>query len=130
VFLSSGVRLCPSCRDADRREFEAVRDYLRDHPQACLMAVSQATGIPLARIREFLREGRLVVAAPEAELACERCGAPITTGRLCERCRQELARELGEGRPGPAGRGGATREPPAARRAQWHLGNRDRRREG
>lgn len=84
--------MCPQCFKADHDEFASVREYLRKNPGADIAAVSEATGVPVKRIQEYLREGRLVLARTVEWLKCERCDAPLATGRLCEKCAEELQR--------------------------------------
>lgn len=91
-----GRRLCPDCAKLDQEEFDAVRNYLRENPGADIVEVSEATGVPVKRIQEYLREGRLVLAQGVEWLKCEQCGKPIVTGRFCPEC----AAKLGSG-PAP-----------------------------
>lgn len=105
---SGGQRLCPTCVKQEQEDYEAVRAYLKKRPGAPLLEVSDATGVSVARIREWVREGRLVLHEPGGNgLTCERCGQPVTTGRLCERCRRELAAQL----QSAVGRSRSEREP-------------------
>lgn len=86
--------LCPSCLEREEEEFRKVKEFLRQHPKARLEEVSEATGVDKKVILEFLKEGRLQVAEgmePLVELFCERCGKPITSGRLCDDCRKKVA---------------------------------------
>ena len=87
-----GRKMCPQCLEADQKDFAAVRAYLKENPGAHIAAVSEATGVPVKRIQEYLREGRLVLAASADWLQCERCGAPLQTGRLCAKCLAEIAK--------------------------------------
>ena len=113
-----GRRMCPQCFKADHDEFASVREYLRKNPGADIAAVSEATGVPVKRIQEYLREGRLVLARTVEWLKCERCDTPLATGRLCEKCAEELQRGSGAapsaerpadaGYPVPGGRGKCT----------------------
>ena len=100
VFLSAGgKRICPACVQAEQDEFESVREYLRRHPKALLMEVSQATGVPAKKIWEYVREGRLLANGAAWGLTCERCGTPIETGRFCLECSAKMERELRAARP-------------------------------
>ena len=90
-----GKQMCPECDKKDREEFAAVKAYLRDNPTADIVAVSEATGVSVKRIQEYLREGRLVLAQRVEWLRCEVCGAPIQSGWLCAKCAGEI------GRPAP-----------------------------
>lgn len=87
-----GKQLCPECDKKDQEEFAKVRAYLRESPTAQISDVSEATGVPVKRIQEYLREGRLVLAERVDWLRCERCGAPIATGWLCPKCAAEINR--------------------------------------
>lgn len=91
----SGRRICPDCVKADLEEFHSVRDYLRDHPGANIFEVTEATGVPVRKIQEYIREGRLVVSeSADWGVTCENCGAPVKTGRLCPECTEKLAKEI------------------------------------
>jgi len=77
--------------------YKKVRDYLYDHPNATMVEVSEATGVEEKIILEFLREGRLELKEPSPVLTCERCGKPITTGRMCKECLAVFERGLKKG---------------------------------
>lgn len=95
LFASTGTALCRDCTKQEHEEFETVRAYLKEHRNAPLVEVSQATGVSVSKILEYVRQGRLTVGRPgEGGLTCERCGEPITTGRLCPRCAKTLEMEL------------------------------------
>lgn len=94
-----GRKMCPECLKADQEEFAAVREYLKENPGADIAAVSEATGVPVKRIQEYLREGRLVLATSVEWLKCERCGASLQSGRLCAKCLEEMNRGVPSTRP-------------------------------
>ncbi len=85
---------CPACMDELERNFELVKEYIYEHPQANAVEVSKETGVPEKDIFYFLREGRLSVNEGSGMLLCENCGRSITTGRYCEACKKSLEREL------------------------------------
>ena len=93
-FLARGT--CGDCLERMERDFQAVRDYLREHPRARVAEVACATGVAEDLIHRFLREGRLEqAAAPADALACEVCGAAIAVGRHCAPCRDRLIKGFG-----------------------------------
>lgn len=95
LFASTGTPLCRECSKQEHEEFESVRLYLKEHPNAPLVEVSEATGVGVAKILEYVRQGRLTVGRPgEAGLTCERCGTAIKTGRFCHRCTRALEMEF------------------------------------
>lgn len=90
-----GRRLCPDCVKAEMEEFHAVKEYLREHPHANILDVSQATGVSVKKLRDYIREGRLVLAeGADWGIKCENCGAPVKTGRFCPECAEELEKEF------------------------------------
>jgi len=102
--------VCPDCRKQEAEAFDRVRAYLREHPQANLREVSEGAGVDPDQIRRFLREGRLELVGDPDALHCERCGASISTGRLCSDCLRELEAAAG------------TAPPPPTEKARLHLG--------
>lgn len=90
VFAHPSRRLCDVCYEKLQQEFNAVRDYLQENPGASVAEVSKETEVDLDTIYEFIREGRLHVVPHDVEFHCEICGDPISTGRVCTKCRTEF----------------------------------------
>lgn len=91
----SGPPLCPNCREQEEKDFQKVKDYLREHPRATITEVSEELEISVEKITRYLKEGRLEIAPGSAIiLECERCGSPITTGRFCNACSGRLESDL------------------------------------
>lgn len=119
--------LCPDCIKEEHAEFETVRQYLKEHPRAPLLEVSQATGVSVPKLREYVRQGRLAVGeAGEGGLVCERCGRPVSTGRLCERCARGLVMQLRSAASVSNPRAGGS---PERQKGRVHLADRFRERE-
>ena len=78
--------MCPSCREALEADFQRVKEYIRAHAGATITEVAEECDVEPAQIHQWLREERLEIA-----LQCESCGAPIKTGKYCEKCKRELA---------------------------------------
>jgi len=95
LFMYTGQRICRDCLRKENEQFDLVKDYIHQNPEANIMQVSKDTGVPIARITEFLREGRLHLAERSGNLSieCEICGARISHGRLCDKCARKLERE-------------------------------------
>ncbi len=62
--------------------------------------VAEECDVEVSQLRQWVREERLVFAEGSGmALECEICGAPIMTGRYCEKCKSETMNELlGAGR--------------------------------
>jgi len=93
----SGPPLCPSCKRALDEKFEQVKEYIYDHPRVDMQEVSDVFDVPIAQIKQWIREERLAFAEDSPiGLECEKCGAMIRTGRFCKACKDQLARGLTE----------------------------------
>lgn len=92
LFGYSGRPLCSFCIEEQEDEYKIVRDYLYDNPGSNVVEVSEATGVDSEQIMRFLREERLQISSENVNmlLECETCGKPITTGRFCHSCKDNL----------------------------------------
>jgi predicted transcriptional regulator len=92
----NGQIYCSKCRGTDEEDFRKVRNYLYDNPGASVQEVSKETGVEEQTIIRFLKQERIEIVEDEnAILSCERCGVSIKTGRYCEKCKNEIKKELG-----------------------------------
>jgi predicted amidophosphoribosyltransferase len=89
----SGPPLCATCIAALDVKFEEVKEYIYDHPRVGIQEVSEEFDIPVAQIRQWIREERLSFAEDSMiGLECEGCGVTIKTGRYCKSCKDKLAK--------------------------------------
>ncbi|MBM7557477.1 TIGR03826 family flagellar region protein [Halanaerobacter jeridensis] len=92
---AKGQKICPDCLAEEEAKFERVKDYLWDHPGATIPQVSEATDVGEAIIKKFVREGRLVeVQGSNIKVECQKCGKPISQGKFCSECSNELANDI------------------------------------
>jgi len=83
-----GPPLCPACTADLENKFQQVKDYLRENPKAQLNQIAEDNDVSVKQIRQWVREERLTFTEEsQITLDCENCGAPILTGRFCDRCR-------------------------------------------
>jgi predicted amidophosphoribosyltransferase len=85
LFVYTGNILCAQCIKEDEETYERVRKYIEEHSRSTTVEVAAALDIPVDKILQYLREGKLELSSENASitLGCERCGKPITTGRFC-----------------------------------------------
>lgn len=102
LFQSLGNNICPGCVEELDKSFEMVKNYIYDNPDANVLEISKATGVPEKQVLEFLREGRLFINNPEEVIQCERCGKPLNGGRYCAACQAALENALGSVAPSPS----------------------------
>lgn len=89
----TGPNVCPSCRDKMEAKFQEVKEYIRNHKGCGIQEVSEECDVEPAQIRQWLREDRLEVTEDSAIfLNCESCGAPIRSGRFCDKCQINMTK--------------------------------------
>ena len=95
LFQYAGNPLCHNCvREMDKK-FNDVRDYIYENPNASMEELCEAAEVEVADVHRWLAEGRLILAKGSAiSLHCEKCGAPILTGKQCEQCLGKLRSTL------------------------------------
>lgn len=94
IFQSLGSLECPDCIEERERKFQLVKEYLYKEPGASLEKLAEETGVEEKLIIRFLKEGRLEMTSVEGLLTCEKCGAPVTSGTMCDKCKDKLARAM------------------------------------
>lgn len=89
--------ICPPCVEDEEKAFQTVRTYLREHRDATMDGLVEATGVDMQLIVDMIRDGRLILRDnPNLTYQCERCGQPTQSGRYCAACTKELAAGLGD----------------------------------
>ena len=93
-----GDEVCPACKETQEDLFHRIKDYLWDNRGATEAEVAEIFDVSHKQLLMWLREGRLELCENSViKLECEKCGAPILTGRLCKDClakQKEVVREL------------------------------------
>ena len=89
-----GDMYCPICKDELENLFKEVKQYIYEHKNCTIPEVIKATGCKEANIEKWVREERLEFSKGAGVLNCEQCGAPIATGRFCEKCKAEMTGNL------------------------------------
>lgn len=90
-----GPPLCPACVNDLEDKFQQVKEYLRENPRAQMTQIAEDNDVTVKQIRQWVREERLTFTEEsQITLDCENCGAPVLTGRFCNKCRASLQNEL------------------------------------
>ena len=99
LFVYTGIPLCMQCVEQDEELFERVKEYIESHPRCTTIEVAEALDIPVEKILQFLREGKLELSRENTNmlLDCERCGRPIYTGRYCSECAASMEQQFKKG---------------------------------
>lgn len=87
--ISRGIYQCVQCGKETYDDFQTIRNYLDKAGATPALTIEADTGVPLKNIEYFLREEYLEIPKlSNFRISCERCGAPIRTGYLCELCKR------------------------------------------
>lgn len=84
--------LCPECIDKIEQDFDKVYSFLKENGPAHIDAIHEATGVEKKLIMKFLAENRFE--GVQVSYKCETCGATINSGKLCEKCAQDLNAQI------------------------------------
>lgn len=92
----TGAPICPACKDKLEEKFQVVKEYIRAHPGVGIAQVAEDCDVDSAHIRQWLREERLEVTEDSPMyLSCDGCGAPIRSGKFCEKCKMDVSKGFG-----------------------------------
>ena len=92
-----GAPLCNMCQKKLEEKFQEVKIYLDEHPNSTVAEVSEAMDVSSKQIKQWIREERLSVSSAGADgIVCEKCGAPICSGRFCNKCKSKMVNKLSD----------------------------------
>lgn len=98
LFNYNGVReVCASCLMNEEKIYEEVYRFLRrrENRAATIERIVEATGCPEDLLHRWVRKGRLQPAMfPNLGYPCDNCGRLTTTGKLCDKCKDTLQKDL------------------------------------
>ena len=96
AYSFDGNDLCQKCRYEDDGDFKIVKEYLYDNPGADIKSVAQDTEVEIKKILQYLKEGRITIleGSENTALSCERCDASINMGKYCNKCVNEMKKEI------------------------------------
>ncbi|MCR5176494.1 MAG: flagellar protein [Anaerovibrio sp.] len=95
LYLEVGQNVCPRCYDLELEQEQIVYSYVRDHDKCSVDEIVRETGVKEKVVLRMIRSGRFVNNG-NISYACESCGAEIFTGRFCEKCSQDLAKQASQ----------------------------------
>lgn len=99
VFVKTLREICQNCYKEEEKAFQIVYNFLKEQKnrEATILEIVDATGVEEELIIKFVKEKRLTPKDfPMLAYPCERCGADITTGKICFNCTEELKQDLAQ----------------------------------
>ena len=94
LFAAMGRKMCPDCLAKEQDKEKIVIDYVRENRGAKIPEIVEATGVNETLIKRLIREGRFEQIGIKMTYPCEKCGAPIVMGKLCQTCQEKARSEL------------------------------------
>lgn len=94
-YYGYGYGYCERCTPIDDEMFHRVKDYIWENGTVTMAVASEATGVSMKQITQYLRDGRLEI--PEDSkifIRCELCGTDIRYGRYCQECASRTLKGL------------------------------------
>lgn len=94
-YQDGGLYQCRDCGAEQLDDYGKIKKYLEENEGASAVTVSQETGVELAVVSMFLKDGRIrIPSGSRLFIKCERCGCSLQFGRFCEECTADLAGQL------------------------------------
>lgn len=81
--------ICPQCMENNL--FNDVKEFIRSN-DVNEYQVAEYFNLPLRKVKTWIKEGRIEYKEQEDQsstfgrVECQRCGAPVTFGTLCQKC--------------------------------------------
>lgn len=86
--ITMGTYRCHDCGKDSYDDFQTIRNYLEIVGNAPAAVIEKNTGVPKRIIEYFFKDEYLEIPKHSpVRVPCERCGAPIRTGTLCDACK-------------------------------------------
>ncbi|WNS81289.1 hypothetical protein RRU94_10810 [Domibacillus sp. DTU_2020_1001157_1_SI_ALB_TIR_016] len=89
--------VCPACSRSEEELYQAAYTFLRkrENRAATMERIVEVTGATEEMIYKWVKKGRLQAAQfPNLGYPCDRCGAIIQRGKLCNKCVDEIESDL------------------------------------
>ena len=94
-YKSHGEYVCEVCGYTERDDFGKVRHYIDENGATPAAIISENTGVPIAKINQFLRQGRVEIPdGSDVYIKCEKCGCDIRYGRFCPACALAMGKQI------------------------------------
>lgn len=86
-YTATGKEVCPRCKGRLEVKLQEVTEYLRINRKADIDTLAKECAVDVSQIQFWIREKRLIL-PPDSpiRIPCEKCGAMIFSGSLCEKC--------------------------------------------
>ncbi len=94
LYMETGQRMCRDCYEKELEDENTVATFVRENEKVTIREICEGTGVRERVVMRMIRAGRFIESGIEIQYPCESCGTPITRGRLCEKCNNELVQQM------------------------------------
>lgn len=97
IYRYDGFNICSRCRNTNEDEFSTVIEYLYENKHSNIKETSEATGVSIEKITEFIRQGKIETRNfVNMKVQCIQCERTVTKGKICDKCKEEMKTTLKE----------------------------------
>ena len=96
LYMETGQRMCRDCYEKELEDENTVATFVRDHDKATVKEICDGTGVKERVVMRMVRAGRFIESGIAISYPCESCGTPITRGRLCEKCNNNIMQQVAQ----------------------------------
>lgn len=96
LYVDMGLKMCRDCYEKEKEQEAVVARYVRDNPKSTVFEICEATTVKEKIVYRMIREGRFIESGVEVSYPCELCGTSIARGRLCNKCKDNVLKQLQE----------------------------------
>lgn len=91
----TGQKICPRCQKELEEKFFVVKKFIYSNPQAGMNEIAKECEVKTSQINRWIREERLAFSEDSPiTMSCETCGAQIRTGRFCNKCKNDVQKNM------------------------------------
>lgn len=94
LYMEAGQHMCRDCYEKELEDETTVATFVRDNEKATVKEICEGTGVKERVVMRMIKAGRFIETGIQITYPCESCGAPITRGRLCDRCNADLMQQV------------------------------------
>jgi len=93
----AGAQVCPGCKERNEQKFQEVKKYIQNHGHCSMQEVCEECDVEPNQIQNWIRQERLQFSSDSPiRVACEGCGTMIGSGRFCNKCKNEVSKNLND----------------------------------
>lgn len=91
----AGPQICPRCKEKNEEKFQEVKKFIQQNRRCSMQEVCEECDVEPSQVQTWIRQERLQFAEDSPiKVNCEKCGAMISSGRFCDKCKNDMSKDL------------------------------------